>query len=109
MEGASDVLLSGPALLDEMNHRVRLGHRIGQGILCQDNPGYQHHTMFILRPDQTALVDDASAFGVVEIGKEVVSFGSAHNGRRLDPRSKKRTGLGSHPAQSRSAKKGWEH
>src|SRR6266508_389827 len=108
MEGASDVLLSGPALLDEMNHRVRLGHLIGQGILCQDNPGYQHHTMFILRPDQTALVDDVSAFGVLKMWKEVVSFGSAHNERRLSQRSKKRTGLGSHPAPSPSAKKGWE-
>src|SRR5439155_26301260 len=33
---------------------------------------------------------------------------SAHNGRKLDQRSKKRTGLGSHPAQSQSAKKGLE-
>ena len=105
MECTSYVLLSGPSLLDEIDHGVSLGHLIAQPILCQDNPGHQHHTVFILRPDQTALVDDSSAFRVLELWKEIISFGSAHNGRRLRQRSKKRTGLGSHPPQPQSAEK----
>lgn len=51
IEGTSYVLLSGPSLLDEIDHRVSLGHLITQQILCQDNPRHHHHTVFILRPD----------------------------------------------------------
>jgi len=82
-ERAGDLRLSGPSLLDQMDSGVSLGHRIAQRVLSQDNPGHQHHAMLILRADQTTLVDDLDAFGVAEIGKEVVRFGSAHNGRRL--------------------------
>ncbi len=82
-ERAGDLRLSGPSLLDQMDSCVSLGHRIAQRILSQDNPGHQHHAMLILRADQTTRVDDLEAFGVAEIGKEVVGFGSAHNERRL--------------------------
>lgn len=49
--GTSDVLLRGPSLFDEIDPGVRLGHRIAQRLLCQDNAGHEPHTMFILRPD----------------------------------------------------------
>src|ERR1035438_8949272 len=60
-QGPSYLLLTGPALLNEIDHGVSLRHPIRYGILCQNNARHQHHTVAVLRSHQTPLVDDAGA------------------------------------------------
>ena len=88
-EGSSHIVLVGPALLHEVDHRVGLSHAIGDHVLREDRPRDENYAVIALRPDQAAVVDDDRAFRRYRTGKEVMA--------EIYESAKKRTGLGSHP------------
>src|SRR5208283_2513670 len=88
-EHPGHLLLAGPSLLDQMDHRVSLSHPIRRRILYQDNPGHDDQAVAILSFDHAAVVNDLSAFRVLQIGKEIVTFVSVHIGRRVSPAAEK--------------------
>jgi hypothetical protein len=57
----------------------------------------------ILSSDQAAVVNDPSALRVPKIGKQIVSFDSAHIGRSLSPVAKKADRFGFAPSRIRNA------
>lgn len=61
-EGPRHVILVSPALFDEVHHGVRLGHTVTESILREQDAGDDDHSVSILGPNQTAAVDDHSAF-----------------------------------------------
>jgi hypothetical protein len=60
-EGSGHIVLVGPTLLYEVDHRVRLGHAIAERVLREDHAGPENNALIILGPDQTAVVDDNGA------------------------------------------------
>jgi len=50
---------------DQTDHGMGFSHPVGQGILCQDDPGNDDYAVSILGSQKTPIVDDPQAFGVV--------------------------------------------
>ena len=88
-EHPGHLLLAGPSLLHQMDHRVSLSHSIRRRKLCQNNPGHDDQTVAILTFDHAVVVNDLSAFRVPKIGKEIVTCVSVHIRRRVSPAAKK--------------------
>ncbi len=51
------------SLLDEADHRVRLGHRIADGVSLDHDTGHENDSMSVSRPQETATVDGDHAIG----------------------------------------------
>ena len=98
-EGPSHLLLTGPALLNEIHHGVSLRHPIRYGILCQNNARHQHHTVAVLLSHQTPLVDDAGAWRIPQIRKKIITVVSAHIRRSLSRVFKKADRFGFAPSR----------
>ena len=58
------------ALVHKVHHGIELGHVIAQGVLCQHDPGGNHHSMAILGPHQAPIVNRAGAFGVASVWQD---------------------------------------
>ena len=99
-EGSRDLILTGPALFDEANHRVGLGHLIADGILCQRNAGNDHNPIILFRTNEASIIYQDGGRCIGWFGKEApLSFVRSCHSRRLEPggpewRAKKRTVLG---------------
>jgi hypothetical protein len=52
------VVLIGPALFNEVHHRVRLGHVVADGVLRDYHAGSENYAVTLFGPDQAAVVDD---------------------------------------------------
>jgi hypothetical protein len=98
-KGAGDVILIGPALLDQAHHGVRFGQPIVNGVLGEHDARHEDDAMRVVRPDQAAVVDHDHLLVAARAEEEIwLRWVSRHGGSfaaRLD--SKKRTGLGPHP------------
>jgi hypothetical protein len=97
--GARHVVLVRPALLDQADHGVRLGHLVADGVLRQNDAGDDHHAMPMLGSHEAAIVDNGRALGRGRIREEVRLLSCSRHGRSMIAwtRSKKRTGLGLRP------------
>lgn len=102
VEGPSHIVLIGPPLLDQAHQGVGFGHGVANRVMHQNQAAHHHHAISALRADETTLVDDDGAIGMACIGKEIIRGVGRHGGRRYCLRSKKRTVLGPHPANSRN-------
>jgi hypothetical protein len=60
-KGARNLFLLGPSLIDETDHRIRLGHLIAQCVLRDDNARHDHHPMPVLRSYQAMCIDPCRA------------------------------------------------
>jgi hypothetical protein len=58
------------ALVHKVHHGIGLGHVIAQGVLCQNDPAGNHHSMAILGPHQALIVNRAGAFGVPSVWQD---------------------------------------
>jgi hypothetical protein len=93
-EDASHIVLIGPALLDEIYHRMSLGHSVGHGVMSHGDARHNHHSMALLRSDLASVVDRAHFRRIAGFGKQVLNVG----GQTVPPNTavlKKRTVLGS--------------
>src|SRR5512137_744224 len=61
--------------------------------------------MAILRSYRAALIHDSNALRISDLRKQVFSYRRAHRGHSIGDRSKKRTGLGSHPWRAKIPEK----
>ncbi len=103
-EDASHIVLIGPALFDEIYHRLCLGHSVGHCVMSHGDARHNHHSMALLRPDLATVVDRAHFRRIAGVGKQVLNFG----GHRVPPNTavlKKRTVLGSRSKMSLQATK----
>ena len=92
-EGSRDIVLVGPALLNQSNPRMRLGEAVADGVLHQDNARDDHHAVPILRAHQASVVDDLHAVRGIGNGEQIgLAIGVGHR-TPLYRRSKKRTVL----------------
>jgi hypothetical protein len=58
------------ALVHKVHHGIGLGHVIAQGVLCQNDPAGNHHSMAILGPHQAPIVNRAGAFRVASVWQD---------------------------------------
>jgi len=102
-EGPRDLSLSGPALLDETNHRIGLGHLIADGVLGQRNSGNNYNPIVLFRTNEASIIYRDASCCIGWFGKEVpLPFVRSCHNRSLVPegsqcRIKKRTVLSPPP------------
>ena len=64
------IALIRQALVHKVHHGIGLGHVIAQGVLCQNDPAGNHHSMAILGPHQAPIVNRAGAFRVASVWQD---------------------------------------
>ena len=57
------IALIRQGLVHKVHHGIGLGHVIAQDVLCQHDPGVNHHSMAILGSHQAPIVNRVGAFG----------------------------------------------
>lgn len=70
-ERAGDVVLIGPALIDEVHHRIGFGHAVGDRVVGEDDSSDDDDAVAFLGADQAPVVDDGRAGGRPDVGEEV--------------------------------------
>jgi hypothetical protein len=68
-EGAGDIVLVGPSLVDQADHGVGFGHAVGHRILSDHDSGDHHHALALLGSIQAAIVDNTGAIWITNLGK----------------------------------------
>jgi len=96
VEGPGYLDLVGPALIHQTHHRMGLGHVIRHRILRQNNPRNQQHAVAILGSQDATIIDNACAFRVPGLRKQVALCNSGHTGRTY-PVAKKADSFGCAP------------
>jgi hypothetical protein len=72
-EGVGHIVLIGPALLDEVYHRMSLGHSVGHCVMSHGDARDDHHSMAVLRTDLATVVDRAQLRRITGLGKQIHS------------------------------------
>jgi hypothetical protein len=80
-EDAGHIILISPSLLDQADHGICLRHPVARCRLGQDDSRNHDDTVAILAFDRAAVVNNASAFWVLNDGKKVITMESSHAGR----------------------------
>jgi hypothetical protein len=96
-ERAGDVILVGPALLDEHDHDVCLGHAIAEPVLRTRDAGDEHQPVRILSAYQAPLVDEDGALGRVGWTEELPGRRGRGHGGDDRPAAEKADRFGSAP------------
>ena len=68
-ENPCHIILIGPSLFNQTNHSVGFGHPVGHCILCQDNPGDDDDAVALLGSQETPVVENPDALGIMEVRK----------------------------------------
>jgi hypothetical protein len=84
-ERARHVVLIGPALLHQADHRVRFGQAIADLILGEHDPRDDHEAMAVLRADQTAVVDESGLLVAARFREQVSLVRLSRHGGRVNP------------------------
>jgi hypothetical protein len=79
-EGPRDLLLTGPSLFDQIDHRVSLRHPIRLRILSQRDPRNEHHTVALLTSHHAPRIDHAQIFRIADFGKQILLLIDIHTG-----------------------------
>src|SRR5271157_5933807 len=80
-KGASDIVLIGPSLLDEVHHGISFSQVVAQPILRHHDPADNHRALVPLSFDHAAVVDDESAFCISGVRKEIITWARSHTGQ----------------------------
>jgi hypothetical protein len=98
VERRRDLTLLRPALLDQADHRVRLGHSVADGVLRDRHARDEHDAMAVAGAHEAPRVDRLHVLGPHQPRQFHLRPG---HGRTLPAAAKKRTGLGPHPRRVR--------
>lgn len=100
-EGARNLFLFRPALIDKADHRMRFGHAVAPCVLGDHDPRNDHNAMSVVRHQETARIDDRCAIRRADFREEIPLPRYLTHGGTIAGRPKKRTVLGSSPRRGR--------